>query len=298
LLSIWPNDAAWYVLSDYCIGDKSKSNDAATFSILLNHDTLGNLKDFVAEVAPKDIKSSRSISDKFIYYINQRVMFHVTFVVPSKLKFLKRYADVDNMLGFLSPFRQFVIDVASKSTFEAGFEESVLKRIALFTSDFQRSNFNANLSRKIYLVACFASLVFYYLAITKQPHKIFWISDRDAITERYGGIIFDFAYFMFLYEYMQILVDNRGVPSATIDKPQFIFATATKENAALYDELIRIPDHIAGTMADFNMQTSSFSKAKFRELSLYSLTNAENHAIIQVSGDRSAVSSRRLIFHA
>ena len=65
-LTLWfatlPDNASWYVISDYCFGDKTKKNDSATFSILLNHDKLENIKDYINHFAPKDIKSSRKVS--------------------------------------------------------------------------------------------------------------------------------------------------------------------------------------------------------------------------------------------
>lgn len=37
--SPYPRGAAWYVISDYCIADAKKANDAFSFVIVLNHDT-------------------------------------------------------------------------------------------------------------------------------------------------------------------------------------------------------------------------------------------------------------------
>ncbi|MEC4678366.1 MAG: N-acetyltransferase, partial [Nitrospirota bacterium] len=40
-MSAWfadmPNDASWYVISDYCVGDQNKQNDTVSFSVLLNY---------------------------------------------------------------------------------------------------------------------------------------------------------------------------------------------------------------------------------------------------------------------
>jgi hypothetical protein len=55
----FPQGLAWNVFSDYCIGDPNKANVTFAFAIVLNHDTRSNLKEYIAAVAPSDIKGSR-----------------------------------------------------------------------------------------------------------------------------------------------------------------------------------------------------------------------------------------------
>ena len=75
----FPAGASWYVISDYCFGDNTKSNDVVTFSVLLHHDTPDNIKEYIRAHAPKDIKKTRSPSEGFIQYLNAPVIFHFSF---------------------------------------------------------------------------------------------------------------------------------------------------------------------------------------------------------------------------
>jgi hypothetical protein len=297
-LSNWfsniPENAAWYVISDYCFKDKTKQNDTVSFTILLHHDKIENIKEYINHFAPKDIKSTRTISEGFLQYINSPVAFTFTFVIDRKSNLLRDYASDENMLSFLAPFREVVNDIASNSTFEDGYIAGVLKRSRAFESDFEKKNFNANLSRQIYLVSAFASLVFESLAVNKKPEYIQWVSDRDALAERYDGFVYDLSYFLFLTSYSQYISPTES--SRTIlDKPKFIFPEPEKSGKNFFDELIRIPDYLAGTLADFDIAANTFSKDKYNTVLLGSLVNSKNHVVLNVSGSDNELSCRRLV---
>lgn len=297
-LSNWfsyiPENVAWYVISDYCFGDKTKQNDTVSFTILLNHDKIENIKEYINHFAPKDIKSTRTISIEFLQYINSPVAFTFTFIIDRQSKLLRDYASDENMASFLSPFREIVKTIASNSTFDDGYVDGVLKRSLIFESDFNNKNFNSKLSRQIYLVSALASLVFEYLSITKKPDYIQWISDRDALAERYDGFVYDLSYFLFLSGFSRHIPHSQEVLTM-IEKPKFIFPQPVKLGVNFFDELIRIPDYIAGTLADLNIETNSFTKNKYGTVLLESIANSHNHVVINISGYDNKLTCKRLI---
>ncbi len=290
-----PEGASWYVISDYCFGDETKKNDVVSFSLLLHHDKLENIKDYIKAFAPKDLKKTRTMSEGFLKYINSPVIFNISFVIDRNSKYMKDYSDAENMRSFLPAFRDIVEIIASNSNIENDYFALVKKRTEIFERDFKNKNFNSKLSRQIYLVSTFASLIFYYLTIIKKPAHIAWISDRDAIIDRYEGIVFDFAYMMFLAEYSEIISHKEGSP-VMIDEPKFTFLEPEKGAVNAYDELVRIPDYLAGTLADFDIENREFSKNKYYQILEQSLVNSKNHAIIQIYGDSKKLSARRLAF--
>ncbi len=291
-----PDNAAWYVISDYCFEDKTKKNDVVSFSVLLNHDKLKSINEYINAFAPKDIKSTRSVSPAFLQYINSPVIFNFTFVLDRSSKLLRDYAGKDNMQSFLPHFHDFVRLIESSSSFESGFVESVLNRATQFHESFKVKSFNARLSRQIYLVATFASLIFHYLNKVKKPSHIAWVSDRDALVDKYDGFVYDLAYFLFLAECSQDASVKENAEKVSIDKPKFIFALPAKSGANEYDELIRIPDYLAGTLADLDLDANKFSKEKYYTVLNSSLVNSKNHAIIHLCGSRLDIWSRRLVY--
>lgn len=81
-----------------------------------------------------------------------------------------------------------------------------------------------------------------------------------------------------------------------MDGPKFTFVEPEKSAVNTYDELIRIPDYLAGTLADFDIEKREFSKDKYYQMLAQSLVNSPNHAIIQIDGDSKRLSARRLVF--
>ncbi len=290
-----PEGASWYVISDYCFGDNNKKNDVVSFSILLQHDKLENIKEYINAFAPKDLKKTRTVSEGFLKYINSPVIFNISFLINRSSKYMKDYADSENMKNFLPTFRDLVEMIESNSNSENDYFTLVKRRTEKFEKDFKNKSFNSQLSRQIYLVSTFASLIFYYLTIIKKPAHITWISDRDAIIDRYEGIIFDFAYMMYLAEYSETM-DTKEGSVLMMDGPKFTFVEPEKSAVNTYDELIRIPDYLAGTLADFDIGKREFSKDKYYQMLAQSLVNSPNHAIIQIDGDSKRLSARRLVF--
>lgn len=297
-LSPLPKDAAWYVISDYCFQDKLKQSDVASFTILLNHDKHENIARYIGAIAPKDIKSTRTVSTEFLRYLNSPVMFHITFVVDRSCNMLREYATKENMKMFLPGFEDYVRRIDSASSFEVGYVASVLKRARSFNASFEAKSVNVSLSRQVYLVATFASLVFHYLNQLKSPSHIAWVSDRDALVDRCDGFVFDLAYFMFLSEYEGVVSAQADRAQHLIDKPQFIFKLPEKGEPNLYDHFIRIPDYLAGTLADFEINSRAFSKEKFYTVCDNSLIDSPNHAILQLQGNGADLYVRRFVYVA
>ncbi|MBM5044566.1 hypothetical protein WOC02_15305 [Vibrio parahaemolyticus] len=296
-LGTMPDGAAWYVISDYCFGDKTKQNDTVSFTVLLHHDKLENIKEYINHFAPRDIKSTRTVSVEFLKYINSPVSFSFTFVIDRKSNLLRDYATDENMLSFLPAFRSVISDIASNSTFQDGYIDGVMKRVKAFESDFSKKNFNSKLARQIYIVSAFASVVFEILTIAKKPKYIQWVSDRDALLERYDSFVFDLAYFLFLQGYSEHFerIDNSVL---MLDTPQFIFPEPEKSGKNYFDELIRIPDYLAGTLADFDVSSNKFSKDKYDTILLNSLVNSRNQAVIYVTGKGNELLCKRLVHEA
>lgn len=83
-----------------------------------------------------------------------------------------------------------------------------------------------------------------------------------------------------------------------LDTPQFIFPEPEKSGKNHFDELIRIPDYLAGTLADFDVSSNKFSKDKYDTILLNSLVNSRNQAVIYVTGKGNELLCKRLVHEA
>jgi hypothetical protein len=70
---------------------------------------------------------------------------------------------------------------------------------------------------------------------------------------------------------------------------------AEKTGVHRFDELIQLPDCLAGTLADMNLTTREFTHPKFSELFDGIFVGTKNNAIIQVLGQGNELTSRRLV---
>ena len=173
------------MFSDYCIGDPNKSNDTFAFAIVLNHDTQSNIEEYIAAVAPSDIKGSRSSSQGLIEYLRCPVVFSVSYLVDKKSKLLRDCMTDDNIRGALQDMREVVAQMASMIPEKVDCYRAVDRRLASFQTEMKRRSPNSNLAQQILLCAAFASIVCRHLAVKKKPRFIRWISDRDAMFDKH-----------------------------------------------------------------------------------------------------------------
>lgn len=286
-----PNGAAWNVVSDYCVGDKNKANDTFAFSVILNHDLTVNIAAYIAEVAPRDLKSSQTVSVGLMQYLKCPVAFSVTYVVARESKLLRDYITVQHMASLIPDACEVLEHWRANSTADGDYFATLIKRLRQFERDTRRANFNSKLARQVHLVAAFAAMLFKCLNATKAPSHIRWISDRDATFDRYDAVAYDLGYVYFLLEYSKVL----GAP-AMIDRPRFYFELPDAAGAHRFDELIRLPDHLAGTLADIDLATRTFTHPKFEAMLKNVFTDSRNNTIVQVLGANGRLTTRRLEF--
>ncbi|MBY3141830.1 hypothetical protein HFO65_29150 [Rhizobium laguerreae] len=143
----FPQGLAWNVFSDYCIGDQNKANDTFAFAIVLNHDTQSNIAEYIAAVAPSDIKGSRSSSEGLIEYLGCPVVFSVSYLVEKKSKLLRDYMTDDNIRGALQDMRDVVSQMAAMIPEKVDHYRAVDRRLASFQTEMKRRSSNSNLAR-------------------------------------------------------------------------------------------------------------------------------------------------------
>src|SRR5471030_3190778 len=101
--SAYPVGMPWTVVSDYSIGDENKKNDVFSFVVIANHDKATNICEYIAAVAPRDLKNVRKIPVGLIQYLTcpVPVTFSVSFVIDRQSKLLRDYLRVEDMAAFI-----------------------------------------------------------------------------------------------------------------------------------------------------------------------------------------------------
>lgn len=278
------------MLSDYSIGDNNKQNDAFSFVILLNHDKLENIVSYIAAVAPKDIKASRSPSKGLLDYLSCPVSFSVNFVVERQSSYLKNAIGVEEMKGLTGVLRNVVREWAVAEPPNAAFYDALDRRLRLLATELASKRPSLKLLRQIFLVASFAAIVLGMVNDAKSPLAIRWISDRDAMFDRHDGVVFDLAWLFF-----QMMRRSKG---GVIDlrRPQFAFGTPGMDGETEYAEFVRLPDFLAGTLADMKLPQMMFTHRKFPPVFNRLFVDTLNNAIVEIVTASDRLTTRRIAF--
>lgn len=282
---------AYYLISDYCLNDAGKNHDVYAFEIVLNHDTRKAMAEYVRAVAPRDLKASRTTSEGLGQYLASPVTFSVNFVVARETNALRDYVSGERLRAFLPVARNLVQDWARNNAEHAAYFEAVDRRLKQLNLEVARKQPSDRLIRQIMLVAAFGAYVLDILDIAKAPQAIKWISDRDAMFDRHDNVAFDLAYLFWLVSRSSRCGSQGPVPNVAFGLPGM-------DGVNDYAELIRLPDYLAGTLADVTLPDLEFSHEKFPPIFRQVFVEASNNAVVQVGMSGETLITRRLGFGA
>lgn len=287
----YPKGAFWYVMSDYVLDDPNK-HDVVSFVLLLRHDKQDAILDYIQAIAPTDIKHSGAASAGLIRYLNSPVAFSFNFVLDEEgTSFLSAYAKPASMLSELESLLGFAERMGQASIETGDYFDQVAKRIKGFIQELRQKG-NQKLARKIFILASYAAVVFDYLDIVAKPSYLAWVSDRDAMIDRHNGVVYEITTLVFF------VLKFARTDGARIDTPRFIHTLQESTGVNMLDPLIRMPDYLAGTIADMNLECFDFSHEKFKAVAQGCLMAQKNHVVARVKWDGSGFTVQRLLWQA
>lgn len=253
---IFKNDVAtWFIFSDYCLDDKNKPNNVITFTVI----ALNKSKDFelikniLSILQPKDLKHSKKINPAFLNFISLIPVFNISYILPNnrniirafnfeELSFLKmRYSSLENYYRRLQAFP--LIDL--KFT-------KVIKDLKLIQNKFDSKSVSLGIYRDIEIVNCVVSSICMMISSKLNGLKKFiWVSDRDSILNFEKAKLSSPLIFSIINATFNSLIKTDNKLS---------FYNHLENNKPELDCFNRIPDIVAGTLADMNKHTVSKEK--------------------------------------
>ena len=302
--SAYPAGMPWTVVSDYSIGDEKKHNDTFSFVVVANHDTAANICEYIAATAPRDLKNVREVPIGLVQYLTcpVPVTFSVSFVIERRSQLLRDYLRAEDMASFIPDVRDFVMTLQRNSppseSVSASYFTDVLKRLTIFERDLVRKQPNARLARQIHLASAFTATLFFLISGATKPGFLRWISDRDKLIEHNETIAYDLAYLYFIL--MQSTVSEPSSSSSetgVLQVPKITFELPEKTGKYRFDELIRLPDYLAGTLADISLVDMSYTKAKFGKVLQQVFVDSPNNWVVTLGSDGEKISVRGARFH-
>jgi len=247
------NDSAvtkWFIAGDFVIGADDRPNDSFAFTIFPYNAELAHIQAEIDQAGASDLKKVKSVRDRMLNYLRSPKRFTFCFVVNKDRKW---FADVEETRRSLDETL-----VMMRRWQDAGRRTNVIKQFERLREEARANSFNARLLGDMVLTNALAAVVACLLLKHGTTEKIGWFPDRDKMTSAYGAI----ANEMFSVNVSAICQANQ------LDESKFQMAIGTPDSSApaktgtWYDSLIRIPDHIAGTAAAWNIDINQLPAAQ------------------------------------
>ncbi|WFP48915.1 hypothetical protein PL263_12445 [Methylomonas sp. EFPC3] len=300
----YPAGMPWTIVSDYCIGDNGKKNDVFSFVVIANHDKTENISEYLSAVAPRDIKNTRQVPWGLMQYLTcpEPVTFSVSFVIDRDSALLRDYLRIEHMSCFIPDACEFVESLRKNSPAHASLDptyfDDVLKRLSTFERDLARKQLNAKLSRQIHLASGFAATMFYLVTQATRAGYLRWISDRDKLIEHNDTVVYDLAFLYFiLMSSSQLGQETTTQGNLILDVPNINFELPNRTGEHRFDALIRLPDYLAGTLADIGPDMS-YSKKKFGEMLYGVFVDSPNNWVVQLTSNGEKISARSMQYRS
>lgn len=289
-IDTYSSAAKWILVSDYCLGDKSKPNDCVCFTLIPRVSEPDALLDGIAAIAPGDVKSTRSANERFISLINSYPMFTIGLVLDRK-----RRVATDERSYFYSRIESMLkqLDVWDETTPEGRpFNAQYRAKLLRLKAKLATKSVNMKLVRDTEIISTLAG----YLAsaVTNPSTEIVgWFSDRDSILSHMTeanehALAFDFA-----HSFHHIVCIGRDLDPSGI----MAFGIPEKSGHMWYDALVRVPDLIGGALADYNFKTNQLSHQKFVPVVKKILTNTSKTIFYNLSILADGCNLKEIRFH-
>lgn len=249
----------WMMYSDYCIGDEGKPNDVISFTIMPYDDHHHNIKGRIFSLASTDIKEKRTIAPDFIAYLREKRLFHINFIVEG-LTQADGFVEGQLILESLDNASKMIDRWCDNTPDNANYFQDIKRKLTKTKNELSKKSPNYTLFREVALISLLSGYIGYLFTKHGNAQIFGWFSDRDRVVDAYNMLIAD----LFMINHHGFC--ERDSINSSQTKIAFGLPKSGQSSKLWYDEMNRLPDHIAGTLADYDIESNSSSKSKFVEM--------------------------------
>ena len=196
-----------------------------------------DLKNIISSLANKDIKNVRNINHKFIEFLRDGYIFNIS-VILKEIDILKNKEDV---VALLKGIRTEI----SNNLPQTNYTKKLIKKLNKLINDALSNGFNVKLMRNTFITTLLVSYFVLRLLLQCNASLVTWCSDRDNMTTANDNFIKDlFGIMTKSFCHVCDKNDNFG--------RNLKLCFGIQKEDLWMDEIIRIPDYIAGSFADYN----------------------------------------------
>jgi hypothetical protein len=237
-----PSVTKWLIASDFVINEPQAASDAYAYTFFPYATNIQDLKNRVASLVPNDFKKTKTVEPKLQEFFRSGETFTICLLTPKRYKIAGNIHAVRRSLD--------VTLEVMRNWHDADAQAAIVKAFEQFREKAKANNFNALLVSRMMIATVLAAFCAIILAQERKIETVGWFPDRDDLTTSYDRIaecMFGVNYSMFCQRHN---IDE-GPIKMMIGRPE---PDSTKPNQSWYDELVRIPDFVAGPLAAWRYQ--------------------------------------------
>jgi hypothetical protein len=276
----------WTCYSDYCFGDSNKPNDVVCFTLIPYVVDFEELCDNIQALANVDIKKTRKVRDEFVEFLKSFPLINFSFILNDKKKIFGKDHDAVKK-SLKATYTEIKKKYSEWSKNQPEQREDYKQIIKKLNCIIQLIDSNKKIKQIIDMtLVTFIGAYVCSRVIKDLDLEIFgWFSDRDAINE-----ICDNSSISLFHTYLHGFLDGKPF--------QFVASPAGSTDNPFYEQLVRIPDYVAGALADYDMENDLISKDKFDTmLTDYMAENVHNNFVYTLSLIEDKFSCVRIDIH-
>jgi hypothetical protein len=243
-LSKHPHVTKWIIACDFVLNESQAASDAYAYTFFPYNTEIPDLKAKIVKLVPKDFKKTKTIQPTLHEFLQSGETFTVCLLTPKNYEAMGDIQTVRLSLdATISNMRNWK---------DADSQQSIIKAFERLRERAKANNFNAQLMSTMMIATVLAAFCAIILAQERKIEIVGWFPDRDNITTSYDRI----AHHMFAVDFSAFGqrhdIDWRQIKTA-IGLPE---PDPAKPKQTWYDELVRIPDFLAGPLAAWDYRNN------------------------------------------
>jgi hypothetical protein len=259
----------WFIAADFVIAP-DRPTDVFAFSLFPYDMDMEQVFAEIRQASPADLKGTKAIPEAMLDYIKSRRRFHFAFVVNK------------------SRHRALVPDVATARTVidttlatmlnwkDADNQQNAISAVKALRQRANANNFNIDLFADMILLGVLGGFLGMLLHREGRAEIVGFFPDRDKMTNAYDAVVVKHL----MSTNMSAFTDRRKMPHGrtAIGLP----AEGANGGTIWFDDLIRVPDFIAGALAGSVLEGERTSSLSPKYAALLSGAIADNdHVLIK-----------------
>ena len=254
-LDKYPDVTKWFMSSDYCIGDKNKSNNVVTFVLFPYIIDFNQWNSIIQELQKTDLKHCRHVSNSFCNFTKEGYFFSFSFILKEN-NMLHKWKNKDNLDAMLKIYIEMIEHWQITTPKNIQRYKEMIKKLKKLQNNTKQKSFNYRFFGRVVIICFLAAYLKYLLLKEKSNVEIFsWLSDRDNITDWQNEIYHE------LYQIISHCMCENNLSHGRGNKVIDVWLEDVHNNQ-FYDNINRVADFICGALADFNYNDGSVTGEK------------------------------------